>query len=383
MTVDALVHAPELFRHLPEPYFSNLFAAVRKVADARGGDVVDLARGNPDIPPPQHIIDALTRSLAPSTAHGYPPFAGLPELRQAFVEHQRDVFGIELDPEREVVVVPGTKTAITLCCMALAGSGRSVIVPDPGYADYPSGVALSGAVQTSVHLDPDSNFAPAWSTVDEVALRDAGMCFLNYPANPCGSAATPELFDEAIAWSQSTGVPIVHDLAYGELVFGNHKPLSFLARPGARERGVEMVSMSKTYGMAGWRLGFVAGNTAIIERIRTLLDHLTVGVFIPIQHAGIAALTEPQQFVADIRSEYERRTNEIADRLGLKRCDGSYYLWWKLPAGLTVEKIREETGVSLAPGEGFGGAGAGWARISATAGVEAISEACTRLEQYL
>lgn len=376
-----------LLDDLPQPYFSLLVASVRRAREQEPG-LVDLARGNPEVPPPDHAVRAVCEALEQRPElHGYPPFAGTPELLRAFVQHQREVFGVELDPQREVVVVPGTKTAIALVCMALAGSGDAVLVPDPGYPDYYSGAGVCGARPASLPLDADAGFAPAWGALASRDVEQASMAFLNYPSNPCGTAATPELFAEAVEWSRRNGVPIVHDLAYGELVFGGRRPLSFLATPGARDVGVELVSMSKTYCMAGWRVGFVCGNPAIVSRVRTLLDHLTVGVFTPLQIGAAAALAGPQEFVAGLRETYERRARKVAEALGVPMAEGSYYTWIRLPRGLDAATLLHEHGVALAPGDGFGtafgAAGSGWARLSVAVPDEQLDAGLLRLAPLL
>ena len=368
-----------LLHGLPEPYFSTLVRTVREAHRTTPGGVIDLARGNPELPPPAHVVEALRAAALEPGAHGYPPFAGMPELTEAFAHRFAEVYGVRLDPATEVIVVPGTKTAIALICMALAGRGDTVLVPDPGYPDYYSGVGVAGAQAAPLPLDAAAAFAPDWAAIAPDDLARVRMAFLNYPSNPCGTRATPALFDEAVAWAQRTGVPIVHDLAYGELVFDGQPPLSFLASEGAREVGVELVTMSKTYCMAGCRVGFVCGNPALIERIRTLLDHLTVGVHMPIQHAAIAALRGPQGSVAALRDGYGRRATLIAQALECDRAQGSYYTWLRLPEGLTFERLLHDYRVAVAPGAGFGARGEGWARVSAAVSDEQLEEGLHRL----
>lgn len=374
---------PNLLRRLPEPYFSQLVAGVHSANARIPGGVVDLARGNPEVPPPPHVIESLVAAARRPDVHGYPPFAGLPELREAFALHQQEVFGVDLDPEREVVVVPGTKTAIALCAMALAGPRDAILMPDPGYADYPSGIAIAGARRASLPLDAACGFAPDWDAVADVDLTEARMAFLNYPANPCGNVAGPGVFAEAVTVAQRYGIRIVHDLAYGELAFDGSPARSFLAEPGAKEAGVELVSMSKTWCMAGWRVGFVCGSAAIVERVQTLLDHLTVGVYMPLQHASIAALTGPQDSVERLRLTYAQRHRRTAAALGTVPSAASYYAWLRLPDGVTCERLLHEHRVALAPGEGFGARGRGWARLSVAVDDAQLDEGLARLAPVL
>ena len=338
---------PDRIDRLPEQYFARLLARVADAAAQEGDEVVDLGRGNPDIGPPQHVIDAAARAANDHTAHGYPPFRGIPELREAIAGRYRDVYGVELDPEREVAVVPGTKTAIVEVAMCLAERGETILLPDPGYPDYTSGVALAGAREGRVRLDPDADFAPGLPADGAAAL------YLNYPSNPCAASAPPGVFAEVVRWAERTGTFVLHDFAYADLEFDGRRPASFLAEPGAREVGAEMFSMSKTYGMAGWRLGFVVGNAELVDRLNLLGDHVRAGVFRPIQAAGVAALTGPQESVEERRAIYERRRDQVVAALPGTRADSTFFVWWRLPEGLTPDRILAETRVAVAPGRGL------------------------------
>ncbi|MFL6036254.1 MAG: aminotransferase class I/II-fold pyridoxal phosphate-dependent enzyme, partial [Gaiellaceae bacterium] len=289
---------PRRLDRLPEQYFMRLLARVQAAAAAGGEPLVDLGRGNPDVPPPQHVVAALSASANEHTSrvHGYAPFAGLPELRRAIAARYANHYGVELDPDREVAVVPGTKTALVELVLCVAERGDTVLLPDPYYPDYPSGIALAGADLGLLELDPERGYAPRF----DLAPRDGvAIVFLNYPSNPTAAAVKEGTFAEAVAFARETGAAIVHDFAYGDLVFDGREPRSFLAEPGAREVGVELFSMSKSFGMAGWRLGFVVGNEELVARMTTLQDHVRAGIFAPVQHAGIAALTGPQESVTE------------------------------------------------------------------------------------
>jgi aminotransferase len=352
---------PDRLERLPEQYFARLLARVAAAAAEEGDEVIDLGRGNPDIGPPQHVIDALARAANDRSAHGYPPFRGIPELKEAVAARYRDLYGVELDSEREVAVVPGTKTAIVEVAMCLAERGETILLPDPGYPDYTSGVALAGAREGRVRLDPEAAFAP---DLDGAPREGVAALYLNYPSNPCSASAPPGVFAETVRWAERTGAFVLHDFAYADLVFDGIRPASFLAEPGAMEVGAELFSMSKSYGMAGWRLGFVVGNAEVVERVNLLQDHVRAGVFRPVQAAGVAALTGPQESVEDRRAIYERRRDAVVAAIPESRSDSTFYVWWRLPEGLNPERILAETRVAVAPGEGFGPSGEGWARIS-------------------
>jgi aminotransferase len=321
-------------------------------------------------------VDVLARATRQDGAHGYSPFRGLPELRAALAERFAGIYDVSLDPSSQVAVLPGTKTAIVELCLALAEEGQTVVLPDPYYPDYPSGPALAGADIAYVPLDPANGWAPDFS---QAPTNNVAAVYLNYPSNPAAVAAPPGAFEDAVAYAHDTGAAIVHDFAYGDLVFDGRKPKSFLATPGAKEVGVEMFSMSKSYGMAGWRVGFVVGNAEIVERINLLNDHCRVGIFRPIQEACIAALTGPQDSVAERRDTYQRRRDRVIEVLGPQTCEGSFYIWLKLPEGVTAESILTEHRVVLAPGEGFGPSGAGYARLSLAVSDETLELGLERL----
>jgi len=370
---------PKRLERLPEQYFGALLARVTAAAALDGEPIVDLGRGNPETGPPQHVVDALAEAANRPTAHGYAPFRGLPELRAAIAERYRTVYGVELDPDNEVAVVPGTKTAIVELSLALAERGSTVVLPDPWYPDYPSGPALAGAELATVPLDPAAHWQPDFAR----APRDGvAALYLNYPSNPCAAVVRDGTFERAIDYAHETDAAVVHDFAYADLLFDGRGPQSFLATPGAKDVGVEMFSMSKSYGMAGWRLGFVLGNAEIAERINLLNDHCRVGVFRPIQEAAIAALTGPQESVAERATTYERRRDRVLDVVDAVS-EGTFYVWFRLPEELTAERLLTEHRLALAPGEGFGPSGAGWARISLAVSDETLEVGLERLRSAL
>jgi L-glutamine---4-(methylsulfanyl)-2-oxobutanoate aminotransferase len=353
--------SPDRLARLPDQYFTGLLARVAAAAAEEGEPVVDLGRGNPEVGPPQHVVERLAGAARSPAAHGYAPFRGLPRLRAAIAERYASEYGVTLDPDREVAVVPGTKTALVELAIVLADHGDAVLLPDPGYPDYPSGVALAGARLEALPLDEGGGWAPDFGAAPRGGVA---AIYLNYPSNPCAVAAPNGVFSEAVRYAEEVGAAIVHDFAYGDLVFDGRAPESLLATPGARDVAVEMFSMSKSYGMAGWRLGFVVGNAEIVERVNLMSDHARVGVFRPVQEAGIAALTGPQESVEERRALYEARRDRVLAVIPEARCDGTFFVWWRLPEGLTAERLFTEHRVALAPGEGFGPSGAGWARIS-------------------
>jgi L-glutamine---4-(methylsulfanyl)-2-oxobutanoate aminotransferase len=257
----------------------------------------------------------------------------------------------------------------------LCDDGDTLFLPDPYYPDYPSGPALAGARLATFPLQPDAGWAP-----DLDAAAGAAALYLNYPSNPCAVCAPPGAFEDAVGWAQRTGGAVVHDAAYIDIVFDGRAPQSFLATEGAKDIGVELWSMSKTFGMAGWRVGFVVGNAEIVERINLLNDHSRAGIFAPIQAAVIAALEGPQDSVAERVAAYERRRDVLAQALPeAPISEGTFYLWVRLPDGLDAGRLLTEYRVAVAPGEGFGPSGAGWARLSVAIDDATVELAADRL----
>jgi aminotransferase len=248
-------------------------------------------------------------------------------------------------------------------------SGGTIVLPDPGYPDYFSAVALANAQHVS------------FSGFD----ASADAMYLNFPSNPTAATAPAGVFAEAVRWAELNGAWILHDFAYGDLVFDGREPQSFLATEGAREVGVELFSMSKTYGMAGWRLGFALGNAELVRRIEELQDHAFAGIFRPVQEAGIAALTGPQISVEQRRAAYETRRDRALEALTGLECqsEGTFFVWFRLPDGLTVERLLDEHRVAVAPGEGFGSRGTGFARLSLAVGDDILDRGLQRIRAAL
>jgi aminotransferase len=367
---------PELFDALPEQYFTRIVNAAAAARALPGPRLIDLGRGNPDLPPPPIALEALEAELAASGGmHGYPPFQGRPELCEAIAAHYRADHGVELDPEREVAVVPGTKTAIMLAALACADAGQAVALPDPGYPDYLSAIALARVRRVALPLD-----AADWQP-DLEALSDErpALVVLNYPSNPCAACEAPGTFEAAVAWAHERGSWLLNDLAYAFLAFDGRRARSVLEVDGAREVAVELWSPSKVYGMAGWRVGFAVGNAEVVGRIRLLLDHLHAGVPVALQLGLVAALSGDQSHVAERFEVYRRRRDVLVEGLGLQAPEGTFYAWWRLPDGLTPARLLEQARVAVAPGEGFGARGTGYARLSLAVDDDDLAEGVGRL----
>jgi aminotransferase len=372
---------PELFARLPEQYFTRIVTAAAAARERPGPRVIDLGRGNPDLPPPPAALDALRAALDEAHGmHGYPPFQGRAELREAIAARYEADHGVTLDPDHEVAVVPGTKTAIMLAVLACAGTGDAVALPDPGYPDYLSAVALAGARTVALPLDAGAGWQPDFGGL---AGERPALAVLNYPSNPCAVCEHPGAFEAAVAWAHERGAWLLNDLAYGFLAYDGRRARSVLELDGAREVAVELWSPSKIYGMAGWRIGFAVGNPTIVGRIRELLDHLAAGVPVALQYGLIAALSGDQSHVRERFEVYRRRRDVLTARLPVTAPEGTFYAWWRLPEGLTTDVLLAEHRVAIAPGEGFGSRGAGYARLSLALDDADLEEGVDRLARAL
>jgi aminotransferase len=381
------VSEPPLFSRLPEQYFTRILAAAVAARDAPGPRLIDLGRGNPDLPPPGHAIEALRAAALETdtiTVHGYPPFQGHPDLRAAIADRYLADHGVELDPDREIAVVPGTKTGIMLATLAAAGEGDGVLLPDPGYPDYRSAVALAGAREVPLPLDASAHHQPDFDAVPSAERERARLLVLNYPSNPCAVCAAPGTFDAAVAFAREHGCWLLNDLAYGFLAFDGRRGASMLEADGARDVAIELWSPSKIYGMAGWRVGFAVGAAELVGRIKSLLDHTAAGVWTGLQRGLIAALRGDQDHVATRREVYRLRRDALVGTLRaagaeIDAPEGTFYAWWRPPGGLTAERLIAEHRLAVAPGEGFGARGAGWVRLSLALPDDEVREGAQRL----
>ncbi len=350
---------PDRLERLPQQYFTALLGRVSAEAAKDGEPLVNFGRGNPEVGPPEHVIEAAQRAVADERSHGYPEFRGMPELKEAVAQRYRDVYRVELDPPTEVAVVPGNEDGAGRALPRARRARRHRAAPGsrlPGLllGGRPLGCDARCVTARAARVVPDFDAAPP-----------ARAVYLNYPSNPCAVCVAGGAFAAAVEYAERYGAAVVHDFAYGDLVFDRREPESFLATPGAKDVGVEMFSMSKSYGMAGWRLGFVVGSAEIVERINLFQDHHRAGVFRGVQEAGIAALTGPQASVDERRARYEARRDRVLGELPVTATsEGTFYVWIELPPGLTAERLLTEHRLALAPGEGFGANGEGWARIS-------------------
>ncbi|MGF9976613.1 pyridoxal phosphate-dependent aminotransferase [Viridibacillus arvi] len=376
-------------QQLPKQFFATL---VQKVgaAVAEGRDVINLGQGNPDQPTPPHIIKAMQEAVINPQTHKYSPFRGLPEFKEAIAEFYAREYGVEIDANMEVAILFGTKIGVVELPIAIMNPGDSMLLPDPGYPDYWSGVALADVKFDTIPLLAENDFLPDYTTVSDEVKARAKLMYLNYPNNPTGAVANLSFFDETVQFAKDHDIAVMHDFAYGAIGFDGEKPVSFLQAAGAKDVGVELYTLSKTYNMAGWRVGFAVGNAKLIEALNLVQDHLFVSLFPAVQEAGIAALTSSQECVTELVAMYESRRNALkvaCDRIGwaVTAPKGSFFAWLPVPEGYTSEAfadlLLEQADVAVAAGNGFGEYGEGYVRVGLLVDEERLHEAITRISK--
>lgn len=376
-------------QRLPKQFFANL---VRKVNAkvATGADVINLGQGNPDQPTPDFIVKAMQEATVKPANHKYSQFRGDPELKKAAAAFYKREYGVELDPEKEIAILGGSKIGLVELPFAILNPGDTMILPDPGYPDYLSGVALADVRLELMRLKEENQFLPDYDDLDAAVVQRAKLMYLNYPNNPTGATATPEFFKKTVDFAKQNQIGVVQDFAYGAIGFDGKRPVSFLQTPGAKDVGIETYTFSKSYNMAGWRIGFAAGNADMIEAINLIQDHLFVSVFPAIQKAAITALNSDQRSVRDLVALYEKRRNQFfsaARAIGWEPypSGGSFYAWMPVPKGYTSESfadlLLEKAAVAVAPGNGFGAGGEGFVRVGLLIDEPRFTEACQRIKK--
>lgn len=376
-------------KNLPKQFFANLVKQVSE-ATGEGRDVINLGQGNPDKPTPAHIVKTMQQAIANPEMHKYSPFRGLPELKQAVATFYKREYNVDIDPDTEVAILFGTKAGLVELPMAILNPGDTMLLPDPGYPDYLSGVTLADVQLETMPLLENNDFLPDYKKLAEDVKKRAKLMYLNYPNNPTGAIATKEFYEETIQLAKENQITVLQDFAYGAIGFDGKKPISFLQVEGAKEVGIEVYTLSKTYNMAGWRVGFAVGNAEIVEALNLIQDHLFVSLFPAIQIAAIEALTGDQSCVSEQVAIYENRRNvfiEACHKIGLpvKAPKGSFFVWVPVPKGFTSQQfadyLLEKANVAVAPGNGFGEHGEGYVRVGLLVDEQKLTEAVKRIEQ--
>jgi alanine-synthesizing transaminase len=381
-------------KRLP-PYVIAEVNAMRAAARAGGEDIIDLGMGNPDLPPPQHVIDKLCEVAMKPDAHGYSASRGIPGIRKAQARYYARRFGVELNPETEVVMTMGSKEGLASLATAITAPGDVVLAPNPSYPIHTFGFIIAGATIRSVPTTPDENYWRALDRAMVFTVPRPSVLIVNYPSNPTAETVDLAFYTRLVAWAKANKVWVLSDLAYSELYFDGNPTPSILQVPGAKDVAVEFTSMSKTFSMAGWRVGFAVGNAHLIAALTRVKSYLDYGAFTPIQAAACAALNGPQDIVQSNRELYHKRRDVLVESFGRAGWDipspkASMFCWAPLPPALAhlgslefTKQLLTHAGVAVAPGVGYGEDGEGFVRIAMVENEQRIRQAARNVKKYL
>ncbi len=358
------------------PYVFNIVNELKAAARARGEDIIDFGMGNPDQPTPKHIVDKLVEAAQREDTHRYSMSRGIPRLRRAIANWYKSSFDVDLDPETEAIVTIGSKEGLAHLALAILGPGDAVLVPNPAYPIHPYGTVIAGADIRHVPLRPDVDFFGELEKAIKDSFPKPKMLILNFPGNPTAQCAELDFFERVVEIAREHEIWIVHDIAYAEIVFDGYKCPSILQVPGAKEVAVEFYSLSKTYNMPGWRVGFMCGNPELVAALARIKSYLDYGMFTPIQVAAIRALEGPQDCVKEICEQYRERRDVLCDGLNsvgwhVEKPKATMFVWAPLPEAYKSmgslefsKKLLHEAKVAVSPGIGFGDYGDDHVRFS-------------------
>jgi LL-diaminopimelate aminotransferase len=372
------------------PYVFARLDELKARAREQGLDLIDLGMGNPDGPAPQPVIEAAIAALQNPANHGYPPFEGTASFRRAIANWYHRRYDVELDPDSEALPLLGSKEGLTHLALAYVNPGDLVLVPSPAYPAHFRGPLIAGGTLHSLILKPENDWIIDLGAIPDDVAQRAKILYFNYPSNPTAATAPREFFKDIVAFARKHEILLVHDLCYAELAFDGYQPTSLLEIPGAKEIGVEFHTLSKTYNMAGWRVGFVVGNRHIIQGLRTLKTNLDYGIFAALQTAAETALQLPDVYVSEVQARYRRRRDFLIEGLGelgwtIPKTKATMYLWVPCTQGMSSTdfalNVLQQTGVVVTPGNAFGVAGEGYVRISLIAECDRLAEVLRRFKQ--
>ncbi|MFI8496436.1 LL-diaminopimelate aminotransferase [Peribacillus butanolivorans] len=370
--------------------FSEL-ATRKQDAMKRGIDVIDLSVGSPDLPPPAFVVDTLVKYAQDTNSYGY-TLKGTSEFHEAVCYFYRQRYGVELDSDKEVLQLMGSQDGLAHLATAMINPGDYVLVPDPGYPIYEASVKLAGGNIYPMPLTAENKFLPQLNQIPVEILNKTKMMIISYPGNPVTALADEAFFSEVISFAKKNEILVVHDFAYSELIFDDHPPISFMSIPGAKEVGIEFNSLSKTFNMAGCRIGYVVGNHDALHILGTLKSHIDYGVFYPIQKAAEMALTSNLSLLPDQVKEYEARRDALIIGLAkggwhVPKSSATMFIWAQIPAGWKSRdfayELIEKAGVTVVPGDAFGEEGEGYVRMALVQPAERLTEAAEKIQLFL
>ena len=381
-------------KRLP-PYVIAEVNGMRAAARASGRDIIDLGMGNPDLPPPQHVIDKLCEVASKPDAHGYSQSKGIPGLRKAQANYYARRFGVELDFESKVVVTMGSKEGLASLATAITAPGDVVLAPNPSYPIHTFGFIIAGATIRSVPVTPNEDYFRALDRAMAFTVPRPSILVVNYPSNPTAETVDLAFYERLVGWAKANKVWIISDLAYSELYYDGNPTVSVLQVPGAKDLAVEFTSLSKTFSMAGWRIGFAVGNARLIAAMARVKSYLDYGAFTPIQAAACAALNGPQDIVEKNRALYHKRRDVLVEAFGRAGWDippprASMFAWAPLPPALKhmgslefSKQLLVHADVAVAPGVGYGEEGEGFVRIALVENEQRLRQAARNVKRYL
>jgi len=376
-------------KNLP-PYLFSEFQKKKKQMEANGVDVIDLGIGAPDLPAPDFVYDKLVEEAKKPLNHRYSIYSGMPSFKEAIAQFYKKHYGVDLDPETEVLALIGSKEGLANLIQAVTNPGDKVLIPDPGYPVYRTAVHLAGSESVSLPLDVNNGYVPLYDKLTAEEIEQAKLMFLNYPSNPTAATVELDTFTEAVSFAEKSEILLVNDAAYDLVTFDNYKAPSVLQVPGAKERAVEFGSLSKSFNMTGWRIGFAVGNKEVIQALATLKSNIDTCQFIPVQKAAEAALRSDLSAVKENNRIYKRRMEKLhvaLNEIGIKteKPRGTIFIWAKVPDGYTsgefADKVLDEAGVIVTPGNAFGANGEGFIRIALSVTEERLDEVIARLKK--
>jgi len=382
------IEKAERLKRLP-PYLFKELDRQKEEVRAKGVDIIDLGVGDPDLPTPPHIIEALKSAAQDHTNHRYPSYSGMVDFNAAVAEWYRGRFNVSLDIDSEVVTLIGSKEGIAHIPLALINPGDIALVASPGYPVYHIGTQFAGGEPYFMDLLKENSFLPDLESIPSEVVKRAKMMFINYPNNPTAAVATKEFFDSVVAFADKHDIIVCHDAAYSEMSYDGFKPMSFLEVDGAKSVGIEFHSLSKTYNMTGWRIGFAVGCADLVNALGQVKSNIDSGVFQAVQIAGVAALKGDQACVDQMCRTYQERRDILVGGLrslglSVEKPRATFYVWMDVPKGYSSaefsSRLLSDAGIVTTPGNGFGSAGEGYIRMALTVAKERMKEVVERIK---